>query len=671
MRPRTFPFSALKSLVVLGLVVAPTGVMIGSCASKAVIDVEMVDALHLRGCPLNKASCLTQCEARDCAKECQQKAKQDPNVDFTSCNEACVAAHEQAVTLFEAYTNCINSECGAECLPDAPLASGAVGSCTLGTGVAECDSCINASCSSTCASCDADAECDTMWTCAEREAYFVELAVFDEACPSKTKLAGGDTSGNTWNQTQEFDGGFTEVGDLAKKKYGFSAVMRDGNCGVVGFGCTPVDLEHHRHITVAVNTPVEPPRGGCASGETCQKGKCVKGGVSEGGTDAEVEADAPGDSGPPNCKLEVIAAESFDLPASTGFLYTGPAVAPTPSGFVVMYREVDSGGTLPRGVRMKIADNGTPGDRVNVALTPCTQLIDADGVSATWNNKLGAGLMAVSLPACPPAGKPQMHISNFDQDGKTIAEIAYELPSPISIAPTKGLAPYPNANLFVLAAMAGTIPFLYVFDGVAVQQDPPPQQIENGGGTSTYAQVASASAAVATLADSDLAGGQLTLRHESVGSGTVVTSTLPSEGFSSLALWSDRAAVVIPSTNFLSWTVSDTGGNTVTTGNLTGGPYTGVDAVTLHDYLFVVGAQAGKITVFRIDDATGTMGTSSAFQLSLSDTVGNTTLKDFQGERLAVAAARNRLVIAWLTSNAALSSATTIPGGYVVLACDG
>jgi hypothetical protein len=504
-------------------------------------------------------------------------------------------------------------------------------------------------------------------------ATFAQLVIYEGGCPEKADLAEGKITGQKWSQSISVDGNFNEIGSLEKTSYGFAALLRNDDCGVVGFGCTPVDLEHHRHVTIAVNELVSPPRGECASDETCNNSVCVKGSTGEGG----VDADAKPDTGPLTCDLNLIAAESFDLPTQAGTLYTGPAVVATPTGFVIMYREADASGSSPRAVRVKISDEGEEDGRANVNLTPCADNIESNGLGAAWNDVLGAGLMAVSMPACPSSATdggvpaPRMHVSNFDREGNTITATEYNLPSTILLNPVKSVAASPGAPEFLVAAMAGAAPFLYVFDGVGVQQDPPPAEIHKGNGTATFAQVATATNSRATLTDSDLEGGKLVVTVNDVGSGTSSSNSFPRTTVTSLTVWSDRAAVIQPDGSSLAWHAFAKSGSAIEDGTLAGGPYTSMDLAQLHDYVLIAGAQTESITIFRLDDANGTFTSSSTLQTELSSSFGNTTLDSFQGDRVAIAAARGRVVVAWVTSTAPLSSTTTAPGGYAVLGCDG
>jgi hypothetical protein len=106
-------------------------------------------------------------------------------------------------------------------------------------------------------------------------AQYAQLAIFAETCPSDYVIATGMIKGAVAVQTIAADGQFASVGELKKQKYGFVALLRGSDCSVIGAGCTPVDLEKHRHITVQID-PVVPPAGACDAslGQKCVGGIC-------------------------------------------------------------------------------------------------------------------------------------------------------------------------------------------------------------------------------------------------------------------------------------------------------------------------------------------------------------------------------------------------------------
>jgi hypothetical protein len=106
-------------------------------------------------------------------------------------------------------------------------------------------------------------------------AQYAQLAVFTDGCPSDQYLAFGEVRAAVMVQTVPADGVFSELGKLKKGTYGFVGLLRANDCAVLGVGCTEVDFEKHRHITVQLD-PVIPPAGACDTslGIYCTGGIC-------------------------------------------------------------------------------------------------------------------------------------------------------------------------------------------------------------------------------------------------------------------------------------------------------------------------------------------------------------------------------------------------------------
>jgi hypothetical protein len=498
-----------------------------------------------------------------------------------------------------------------------------------------------------------------------RRAYakYAQLVIFDNGCPDRTKLANGDVSGYRWMQSVEVDGNFNEIGTLDKAPYGFAAILRDDYCGVIGFGCTPVDLSHHRHIAIAVNEEVSPPRGSCDTDQVCANSVCIA------GNPTEEDADTEEDIGPLNCEFDIIASGNFDLPATASTVYSGPVVVATSNGFVIMYREAEPSGLHPVGVRLKVTDQGNV-TRNNINLPACAQNNRDDGIAAAWNGSLGAGLMAVALPSCGPENA-QLHVSNFDRDGKTLADHQYKnVPAPLHIHPINAMAPAPASKNFLLATMQGPVPLLFVFNGITVQGDPPPSEIHKGNGKATFTQISSSESIRSLLTDSDLDDGKILVSVVDISTGSESMTDFEHSPITSLVSWSERTVVAQPSGDSLVWKAITKSGSSIKSGTLDGGPYTSVGSAQLHDYLLLAGAKKGAITMFRIDDANGTFS-GSPFQSTLSSSFGLSAIEGFQGERIGIAAARKRVVVAWITSTVPMANTSTAPGGFAVLACRG
>jgi hypothetical protein len=118
------------------------------------------------------------------------------------------------------------------------------------------------------------------------QAVYAQLAIFEGDCPSPETLAFGRIGMAIEVQTVAVTDDFGEIGKLKKAKFGFSALLRTADCSVIAMGCTPVNLETHRHITIEVDA-VNPPSGACdtAAGQSCTGGVCLLSALQAEGKD--------------------------------------------------------------------------------------------------------------------------------------------------------------------------------------------------------------------------------------------------------------------------------------------------------------------------------------------------------------------------------------------------
>jgi len=239
--------------------------------------------------------------------------------------------------------------------------------------------------------------------------------------------------------------------------------------------------------------------------------------------------------------------------------------------------------------------------------------------------------------------------------------MSYSLPSRVRFSPVKALAPAPRSGEFILAAMAEETPFRYVFHGVDVQTDPPPKEVHPGSGNVTFVQMATSANQIVMLTDSDDAGGKLLVSMEQVSTGAVKRMDLPPSTTTSLAAWGTRAAVVQASPASLDFAVIDDA-TTFQGGSVDTGPCSAVDTALLDDELLVVAARPGAWSLLRVagmDQSPPITGTDESYVR---------TVDGYDGRRVAVAAARGRAVVAWLTTSEKQPTGQS-PGGFVVLGC--
>ena len=187
-------------------------------------------------------------------------------------------------------------------------------------------------------------------------------------------------------------------GDLATGKYAFAAVARAEDCAVLATGC--VEAEMGSSDTVSINmATTDPPSGACGLGAACQAARCVP---ANDNADPSVGA---------HCSLELLGAGPLANPVGGGgTLVSAPAIATTPSGFVIAYREIDPNGASARVTVL-------PVDPAGGALSPtrpllkgrCANSDETDGIGLMTNGSDGQIILARS--AC--GGRPGLEMLMF------------------------------------------------------------------------------------------------------------------------------------------------------------------------------------------------------------------------------------------------------------------
>ena len=110
----------------------------------------------------------------DCAQTCSDSA----------CEAACESAHPTGTTKMTALSTCANTACGATCggPPSGPGPGPA--SCGLTSGVATCDTCLDASCCAPTSACLADPDCTAIVGCYDACSDAACAAACDAAHPT-------------------------------------------------------------------------------------------------------------------------------------------------------------------------------------------------------------------------------------------------------------------------------------------------------------------------------------------------------------------------------------------------------------------------------------------------------------------------------------------------------
>lgn len=231
-------------------------------------------------------------------------------------------------------------------------------------------------------------------------AWFEVGAFRDSSCASlRPMLLNGVPDGSAKRVAFRRDAARSPtVGDLATGSYAFAAVAKGDDCAVLATGCVEAEMGSDDSVAIAMDAN-DPPSGACGLGSSCQAARCVP---ANDNADPSVGA---------TCSLELLGAGPLANPVGGGgTLVSAPAIATTPSGFVVVYREID-----PNGASARITV--VPIDPAGGALEPtrpllkgrCANSDETDGVGLMLNGSDGQIVLARS--AC--GAKPGLELLSF------------------------------------------------------------------------------------------------------------------------------------------------------------------------------------------------------------------------------------------------------------------
>jgi len=502
-------------------------------------------------------------------------------------------------------------------------------------------------------------------------AAYVQFLVYPNACPPDGDLAAGSTAGARYQATVPADGSLPSVGDLPKSKFGFAAILRDDKCTVTGFGCTVADLESISGVRIAVcdwadkSDPNEAKclcqplkGGGCVPPQQCDSGECTNVG----------QPDASG------CSLVVEKAGKLPDPVAATATLTGPAVAATDNGFVMGYRDQD-GATL-RAVMMFVNDAGQAGTPSVFDLGGCASQTPTDGVGMAY--EAGQGLMATSLPDCG-SGAGAVFVP-FDGAG-----IVGNASGPrnatfldLAVAPQGVLAPAATNNefefLYHVETASSKVIERVVLQGPSFKSIPIVHPF--GDVDLPFGMVATSPKVRAFLAPDSTASpaGTKVLvgdrQSDTLPDFTNSTFDLPLANWATITAWSNHVAAGVPAATGLTLKIADynSGSVAVSANGLVGSEaFTGGALAVLRNHLFVAQGSYGGIKVFRLDGAETKVSITPSAAAELPAALGAVNLGQFDGTHLAMAAARDSVMLVWLSKPKLADGDLT--GGWALLRC--
>jgi len=188
------------------------------------------------------------------------------------------------------------------------------------------------------------------------------------------------------------------IGDLDTGNYAFGAVARGDDCSVLATGCIEAEMGKTDTVSIDMNA-VDMPTGACGLGASCQAGRCVP---ANDNADPSVGA---------QCSLELLGAGPLANPVGGGgTLVSAPAIAATPSGFVIVYREIDPNGASARVTVLPIDPaGGALGATRPLLKGRCANSDETDGVGLVMNG--GDGQIVLARSAC--GAKPGLELLSF------------------------------------------------------------------------------------------------------------------------------------------------------------------------------------------------------------------------------------------------------------------
>lgn len=528
-----------------------------------------------------------------------------------------------------------------------------------------------------------DVQADTVW---------LELGAYrDASCKAVSPMLGnGVPEGATARVAFERDKSPT-FGELDRGSYAFAAVARAQNCGVLATGCVEVDVSKSSAISISMRA-TESPTGACEKGSVCSAARCVPASDNKNPT---VGAE---------CSLELLGAGPLAQSLGSETMLSAPAIAATPSGFVIAYREVDSTGSKPRVTVL-------PVDSAGGALSPGTKGLknrcgddETDGVGLVMNG--AEGQLVVSRSKC--GGRAALELLSFSSKPDVTINGTFVASESL------GVQRFFVSNAHVSARNGNTNVVTYVEDGSAkvsairagtgglVSVD-----LNGGtfGGTTgmTGAWVASSDKVLALLAagppgvaepsgDAGAEGGgggggggdttpQLNLVMVPPGTAVALfnaTAQTPRPAITFPGAWGAVAAL---GTRVI--VVSDGGGSvrsvTYRTFDLDRAPtadsngfsvegpgtVTNADITMLDDKAYIAALKPGAISLNVFSKATVSPLPLREVIFSKLPRIPSVSL--VRDGRVAVAATPNRVMVAWTTAKVLTANDAT--GGYAVFAC--
>ncbi len=497
---------------------------------------------------------------------------------------------------------------------------------------------------------------------AQPETSWIEVGAFPNGCPPPSMLAGGlPPSGLAARVAYAADASAVGLGKLDTARYGFAAVARRDDCGVLAAGCTNVDVSQARAIEISLDTTSDPDASACSSGLVCTAARCL-----------------PPSNGDPNvgagCSMVLVGAGPLPEAMSGGPFVTAPAIVPLAAGgFLVAYMEyLEADGTTQVTVQ--------PLDEGGAALQPTTQALSGYCPGQT---KIDAAALAMG-PAgglvvtshAPCTEQSGYELFPLDPLGNPSPSIFANVSPQTILLSTHALTPAAAANRFLLASNANGSAVLSSANGSGVT----PQASGFGTPQDTSARVVRTSAITAvevdgpSVGDAGISGvvGRVYLASGDPTSLGGVVDQVPAS-VTALTALGNRAFLLTNGAGKgedVAFRGYDLGASTqpAISGGFGAAKATTVlslDAAAAQGRLFCALEQQDSVSIAVFDGAS----TTSPQLLQRVDLAADVRIpRSAHDGPIAIAASSTRVAIAWVAHRDALADGDTL-GGYAVFAC--
>ncbi len=459
-------------------------------------------------------------------------------------------------------------------------------------------------------------------------------------------------------------------GDLDRGSYAFAAVARGDDCRVLATGCVEFEAGESNSVVIPMQA-TETPLGACGASGVCIGGRCVP----------------PVDNKDPSvgalCSLELLGAGPL-ASAGGGTSISAPAIAVTPRGFVVVYREIVNSDAFITLLPIDPAGGALDATRRQLKGS-CTSTDRSDGVGLLMNDTAGQ----VVLSACD--GVPALELLSFkaknaDDESATV-EITLDPTAISSPAPAAKAIALSSAHVAAQRAGAATGVLAFTQDGASrISTIIPGSGVSAPTGTfggaagMTGAWVAANEKVLALLAAGPLESPELGL--------VMVPATTPVDQFvlaenkprrpislpgkwGAVAALGSRVIVLSDEGDSAAYHTFDLERTTHESGSIAfkgkSGPTTG-DLAIVNDRAYFGLLGPGSVSLHVFANATTTPLLLQQVRLDKDPRTGLAVAQVRDTGHVAVAATPTRVALAWTTASNLLSE-NEATGGYAVFAC--